>query len=36
VRPGTDERLVDVVDGLDEVRLAEDHVRVLGLLDLDG
>jgi len=27
---------VDVLDRLDEVRLAEDEVGVVGLLDLDG
>src|SRR5215472_893113 len=31
----TDQRLVDVLDRLEEVRLTQDEVRVVGLLDLD-
>lgn len=34
-RHGGDQRLVDVLDRLDKVRLAEDEVGVVGLLDLD-
>jgi hypothetical protein len=35
-RHGGDQRLVDVLDRLDEVRLAQDEVGVVGLLDLHG
>ncbi|KEH15128.1 cystathionine beta-synthase, partial [Medicago truncatula] len=35
-RHGADQRLVDVLDGLDEMRLAEDEVHGLGFVDGDG
>jgi hypothetical protein len=35
-RHGPDQRLVDVLNRLDEVRLAQDEVGVIGLLNLHG